>query len=179
MLAKRDSHARAPAPETQSSSAQSPQLTAGQCTRDLLRAVALQREIGCRIASSGIQLRIGHPSLPAGPASPAARSFLIPCRLQDIQNKSVVCNVLFLNLLGALLAVSRSITLTTSITIRRRSPAEGGQAPKPVEFSLKVASPKSKISRGLRFQEFRRLIPLRCNGITWRQQNHTVPIVIS
>ena len=41
------------------------------------------------------------------------------------KHKSVVCNVLFLNLLGALLAVSRSITLTTSITIRRRSLAEG------------------------------------------------------
>lgn len=107
----------------------------------------------------------------------AASSFHVDYRIY--KNKSVVCNVLFLNLLGALLAVSRSITLTTSITIRRRSPAEGGQAHKPVEFSLRVASPKSKISRGLPFQEFGRLIPLQCNGITWRQQNHTVPVVIS
>ena len=54
----------------------------------------------------------------------AASSFHVDYRIY--KNKSVVCNVLFLNLLGALLAVSRSITLTTSIAIRRRSPAEGG-----------------------------------------------------
>lgn len=50
-------------------------------------------------------------------------------------------------LLGALLAVSRSITLTTSMNFRRRSPAEGGKLPAGRVYRWEAASPNLRFER--------------------------------
>ena len=73
-----------------------------------------------------------HLVTPAGPAKPAARSSLIPCRLQEITNIKVsFAMYCFLILLRTLLAVSRSNNLMTSMDARRSRYYQTGPELKP------------------------------------------------
>ena len=106
--------------------------------------------------------------MPAGPAMPAARSSHIPCRLQEITKIKVsFAMYCFSILLGALLAVSRSITLTTSMTFRRRGLPPSAGLLRRSSLSLGGCLSESSIREADRSWNSGRRIPLRCNRFTW------------
>lgn len=92
---------------------------------DLFNSVAMQRIRAYDHDPTGLQLRATQAGRRRGPCSTQLAQLHVDYRIN--KHKSVVCNGLFLNFLGALLAVSRSNNLTTMTDDTSCSHSEGGR----------------------------------------------------